>query len=299
MTKNEIENKKNKCFPGLEKNEIDWKVFSFTSEEKTFSEISTFELFPSMLNVFIVIIFYFFSSFFFSACGLEYSNRFNSSLYEFLNYYEEKKEKLSIVSPSETNAVELMTIHKSKGLEFPIVIYPYADLDIYKEIEPKEWFPIKDEKISNFSHLLMSFNKDVEHYNSDGKSIFNLHKSKQEIDNINLLYVTLTRAKNELYIIGSQCLDKNGQENLNLYSGLLINYLKNIQKWSDNKESYHFGSPTKNPKIAQQEDSVIKTEKFICNPRESHGISLISKSGLIWDTKKEKANQKEKPTSSF
>ena len=185
-----------------------------------------------------------------------------------------------------------MTIHKSKGLEFPIVIYPYADLDIYKEIEPKEWFPIKDEKISNFSHLLMNFNKEVEYYNSDCESIFSIHKTKQEIDNINLLYVTLTRAKNELYVIGSQCFDKNGKENLNLYSGLLINYLKNIEKWAGNKESYHFGSPTKDSTIIQQEDNVITTEKFICNPRENHGISLMSKSGLIWDTEKAKAIEK-------
>ena len=36
-----------------------------------------------------------------------------------------------------------MTIHKSKGLEFPVVIFPYADLDIYREIEPKEWLEIR------------------------------------------------------------------------------------------------------------------------------------------------------------
>ena len=37
---------------------------------------------------------------------------------------------------------------------------------------------------------------------------------------------------------------------------------------------------------------LIKTKKFFCNPRENHGISLMSKSGLIWDTNKEKAIEK-------
>ena len=38
-----------------------------------------------------------------------------------------------------------MTIHKSKGLEFPVVIFPFADLNIYKELEPKVWFPLDKE----------------------------------------------------------------------------------------------------------------------------------------------------------
>ena len=229
---------------------------------------------------------------FFLDFTLEYSNKFQSSLYDFINYYHEKKDKLSIVSPSEINAVEVITIHKSKGLEFPIVIYPYADLDIYKEIEPKEWFPVQDEKISNFSHLLINFNKDIEYYKYNGKKIYNDHISKLEVDNINLLYVTLTRAINELYIIGSQCLDKSGQENLNLYSGLLINYLKKINMWDNNKESFQFGVPTQKKESSKSDNNIIKGTQFLCCPRELYGISLLSKSGLLWNTQKGEAIEK-------
>ena len=74
----------------------------------------------------------------------------------------------------------------------------------------------------------------------------------------------------ELYIIGSQCLDKSGKENLNLYSGLLINYLKKINIWDDNKESYQFGAPTKLKESLQLENNIIKpkpnkkSNSFIC-----------------------------------
>src|SRR5690606_35934254 len=45
----------------------------------------------------------------------------------FLAYWKLHEDKLSIVSPEGKEAVQIMTIHKSKGLEFPIVIYPFAD----------------------------------------------------------------------------------------------------------------------------------------------------------------------------
>ena len=95
---------------------------------------------------------------------LDFSHKKGSDISGFLAYFEKKKEGLSIVSPEGLNAVQIMTIHKSKGLEFPVVIFPYADLDIYRELEPKAWFKLDKEKYNGFSHTLLNFNKNFEFY---------------------------------------------------------------------------------------------------------------------------------------
>src|SRR5690606_28005630 len=108
---------------------------------------------------------------------LEYSQKKGTDISGFLEYFEKKKETLSIVSPKGQNAVKIMTIHKSKGLEFPIVIFPYADLDIYYEKEPKAWFSIDKENYQGFSHTLLNFNKDFEDYGDEGHKIYNTRQS--------------------------------------------------------------------------------------------------------------------------
>jgi ATP-dependent exoDNAse (exonuclease V) beta subunit len=223
---------------------------------------------------------------------LDYSKKNHSGLSQFIDYYDSKKETLSIVSPQGKNAVQIMTIHKSKGLEFTVVIFPYADLNIYKEINPKEWLPIDSETYYGFSHALISFNKDFENYSETSATIYKQHKAELELDNINLLYVALTRAVEQLHIISSKQLDKKDNENLSLFSGMFINYLKHIEEWDDNILFYEFGNSKKSTPVTEQNLNAIEQQVFISTPKKDRNIKIVTNSGYLWDTTQKEAIEK-------
>ncbi|WP_299365876.1 exodeoxyribonuclease V subunit beta [Winogradskyella sp.] len=219
---------------------------------------------------------------------LEFTQRQNSDLSTFIEYFEKEKDRLSIVSPGYINAVQIMTIHKCKGLEFPIVIFPFADLNIYRELEPKIWFPVNELDYMGFETLLLNYNKDIVHFGETGKLIHETHQSQLELDNINLLYVTLTRASLGLFIISKYNIDSKGNVNSNTYSGMFISYLKDMAIWTDHQLSYSFGILDANI-VKEEKKHNTKSLDLISVPREAHNLSIITKTGQLWDTKQEKA----------
>ncbi|TYA74304.1 UvrD-helicase domain-containing protein [Seonamhaeicola marinus] len=229
---------------------------------------------------------------FFLDVVLEFSQNKGSNVPNFLEYYEKKKDALSIISPKGQNAVQIMTIHKSKGLEFPVVIFPYADLDIYKELEPKEWFNLNKETYFGFSHTLLNYNKDFENFGEEGLRIFNKHQSELELDNINLLYVALTRASEQLFIISKKDISTKGVVNSKRYSGLFINYLQHKNLWNDNQLVYDFGISEKTSTSLMIRDTMLFQNEFISTSKESHNIKVITKSGLLWNTQQQEAIEK-------
>jgi len=198
----------------------------------------------------------------------------------FLEFWNDKKGKLSIVVPKEKNAVQIMTIHKSKGLEFPVVIFPF-DLDIYKDRDPKGWYPIEDPSaLNNFETLLINYNKSLETSGNIGQELYGSYRNEKELDNFNLLYVTFTRAIEQLYLVAEH---KKISGNPKTSSQYLIHYLQDIQQWNVSKFEYHFGSSIRIsekaliPNVSQEFDHVLSTSW------QSHNIAIVANSALLWD----------------
>ncbi|WP_370408723.1 UvrD-helicase domain-containing protein [Tenacibaculum dicentrarchi] len=215
--------------------------------------------------------------------------RKGTSIQEFLEFWEEKKANLSIVAPESGNAVQIMTIHKSKGLEFPVVIFPY-DLEIYRQIKPKIWFDDLPTYFEGFNELLVPYTKELKLINETGLEIHNQQRSALELDNFNLLYVALTRAVEQLHIITEYRIDtKAKKENTNYYSGIFINYLKEKNYWNDGQLDYSFGE-SKSASVQKEIFSLAEVqEEFISTPWQSHNIHMLASASKLWNTEQGKA----------
>jgi len=217
-----------------------------------------------------------------------FSNKNGSDISAFITHFEQKEDSLSIVIPLDPSAVQIMTIHKSKGLEFPVVIFPFAELNIYKELDPKVWFPIDKNIFNGFDTALINYNTSLSNFGIIGEAIYESHQSELELDAINLLYVALTRAENALFVIAKKDLNSKGDPNLKTYSGLFIQYLKEINRWQDTKLYYSFGKLMPTPENTNQKEETI-TIPLISVPKEAHKINIVTTSGRLWDTKRAEA----------
>lgn len=130
----------------------------------------------------------------------EYSQKESADLNRFLKWWDETGYRKTIATPDGQNAIRILTVHKSKGLGFKVVIIPFGDWEIdHKPTKPVILWCHPQESPFNRLHLVP-----VRYSQSLGKTIFAADYFKERlhafIDNLNTLYVAFTRSKEELIV---------------------------------------------------------------------------------------------------
>lgn len=130
---------------------------------------------------------------------MNFSNTNIADIPLFLEWWEETGKKKPISMPANKDAITIDTIHRSKGLGYKFVIIPYCDWSMTTKPRSIIWA----EPANEYKDAISKF--PVEYKDAMGNSVFSEDYYREyvmaHIDNLNLFYVALTRAKEELHIM--------------------------------------------------------------------------------------------------
>ncbi|AWG21048.1 ATP-dependent helicase [Flavobacterium faecale] len=218
---------------------------------------------------------------------LERDVRNQAGIADFLNFWDKNSSKFSIPSPEGNNAVRIMTIHKSKGLEFPVVIFPFAEEDYNRKPKDKLWLDT-DEAVLGLPKVLIDNSKAVEGFGESAKAIYDQKKQEELLDNINVLYVALTRAEEQLYVISSCNLTSSGAVKTEDMSAFFINYTIQESDFIPEKLEYEWGNSTK----LSPTHIHVDTSKMIPVVEEVldfKNIKIAQREALMWGTQQQES----------
>ena len=126
-----------------------------------------------------------------------------NNLYEFITFIEEEKENLRQVSSRDVNAINLMTIHASKGLEFDTVFYykRKSNKGNTDKSNLKSYLDFDEKFIDVKKFMLLFSGYDKKMIGNDLRKLIDKNIQKEEMEEINNDYVALTRAKKNLILL--------------------------------------------------------------------------------------------------
>jgi ATP-dependent exoDNAse (exonuclease V) beta subunit len=208
----------------------------------------------------------------------QYLTNHPSDISAFLNYWEEELSGKSIPS-SETDGIRVLTIHKSKGLQFHTVLIPFCD-----------WTLEKDGK-----HELLMWNKSVEQSPFNALDIIPMNYGKQMrdslyqadyekerlqlwVDNLNLLYVAVTRAeKNLLMWSKASSSNEKSKKNSPAYIYGLLEYVlpkvadSPLGTWNAEESIYELGTL-----CTDKSKTDSKGHNKLAKHQQSHNVEMVS-----------------------
>lgn len=141
-----------------------------------------------------------------------------SGISSFMEYWEKKKNVLTVASGN-TDAVQVMTIHKSKGLEYNVVICPFVKDNLEDRRSSTFWVTPEElgfDAIPNIGKVQFTITKDSMLWSNETGQKAREELNKVRLDNMNLNYVAFTRAVQRLHILSYRT-NNEGKNPLNAF----------------------------------------------------------------------------------
>lgn len=125
-------------------------------------------------------------------------------------WWTEKGQFTSVIVPDAGDAVNVMTIHSSKGLQFPVVIIPDFNINETKNLPRNLFWHNTDEKKWGIPYSVINYSKSQT--TGDLEIKYQVENAKSIMDTINLMYVGTTRAEEKLFVFCSLPPEKQAKE---------------------------------------------------------------------------------------
>ena len=204
---------------------------------------------------------------------VEYLQNNSSEMSAFIAFWEETLSQKTIPS-GEVEGIRIISIHKSKGLEYHTVLLPFCDWNMEKErsLTHLIWCT---PKVAPFNDLdIVPVNYSTAMQQSIYREEYLNERLQLWVDNLNLLYVAFTRAKKNLIIWGKDGLKGTVSELLQQAMGQISipqheHDSSHLEKSEDNTDTDNIAYEMGTLYLSEEKrtDGIIKN-KLLMNPEK-------------------------------
>lgn len=132
---------------------------------------------------------------------LGFLKKYRTGLADFLEFWDENKHSIAMPAAENTDGIRLMTVHKSKGLEFPLLIFPFGDISL-KPGRSTLWTRKDSGWLQDLGAIPVNYSQQLAE--TEFREEYEMETSESLTDALNLFYVAITRAEKELYLLAPE-----------------------------------------------------------------------------------------------